>query len=128
MTSKLEEKFFQTFNIEKRDYYDCDLHGVFCPFPHHKCDTKCPYYNVYKTEYPPITDAILLKLICLCFKYDETYKGQYTDVAQIKNHVLLRLINIFAALTTEPWLMPKTSMIPGGAGKLMIEIEQIFRP
>ena len=125
MTSKLEEKFFQTFNIEKRDYYDCDLHGVFCAFPHHKCDKKCPYYNIYKTEYPPITDTILLNLIVVCGRYDEKYRGLYSGYAYIKDTVLIHLLNLFEALTVKPWIMPHV-IIPGGASKLVRDIELVF--
>jgi len=120
MISKLEREFFETFNITPLT--NCKKCGASRVALGLCAEVNCD------VVYPDITDTILLKLICLCFRYDNTYKGQYYDVAQIKGHVLYRLIMIYHALTTEPWLMPHIYTHPKNATKLMIEIEQIFRP
>ena len=119
MISKLEEKFFQTFNI--KPILDCKRCGASRVALGLCADTNCD------VVYPLITDSILLKLICICFKYDHLYKGQYSDVSQIKNHVLYHLINIYKTLTDEPWLLPHVILPRSSVRTLMVEIEQVFR-
>ena len=57
------EEFYKTFGIKERDLYGCGWQAD-CPYGDLDCK-ECPYYEKYATEYPPITDRILLELICL---------------------------------------------------------------
>ena len=61
MTNELEKKFFDTFGIKQREHTQCRSLG--CRKPYTDC-VNCQYYEVYKIDYPQITDRILLELIC----------------------------------------------------------------
>lgn len=61
MTNELEKKFFDTFGIKQREYTQCRSLG--CRKPYTDC-VNCQYHEVYKIDYPQITDRILLELIC----------------------------------------------------------------
>lgn len=66
MTTDLEKQFFSTFGIEpKSSFRGCKLgakyYAEICDEPTCKgCDEE-----IRKTEYPQITDRILLELICI---------------------------------------------------------------
>lgn len=69
MTSKLEEKFFNTFRIKERELE----------------------YPDNFTYYPEITDNILLKLICYLSRYHFDLVPKHAcfkTINQLKNHVL----------------------------------------
>ena len=96
MTNKLEKKFFDTFGIEEREYTQCRSLG--CRKPYTDC-VNCQYHEVYKIDYPQITDRILLELICLQplsieFKYPRNIK-------ELKN-TLLRYYIEELSLFAEP--------------------------
>ena len=55
--NEIGEKFYKTFGIEPKQH--CTKEGSICAY--FECP-KCDYYNYI---YPPITDRILLELICL---------------------------------------------------------------
>lgn len=61
MTDEIEKKFFDTFGIKQREYTQCRSQG--CRKPYMDC-VNCQYHEVYKIDYPQITDRILLELIC----------------------------------------------------------------
>lgn len=60
--SQIEKQFFDTFGIEPKTYLLCTS-GWDC-IDAQPCE-KCGYSKVIEDEYPPITDNILLELICL---------------------------------------------------------------
>ena len=63
--NKIEEKFYKTFGIEKATSYYCrsDLRDA-CRKEGVNCES-CKYVNMAITDYPPITDRILLEMICI---------------------------------------------------------------
>lgn len=73
----IEEKFMTTFNIKPQDYYACDWDSD-CPYPEKQCGDTCPYWKLYKTDYPPITDRILLELMEILLK-QELQEFYYED-------------------------------------------------
>ena len=86
MTNELEKKFFDTFGIEpsnmckyaKYGYEGTEGTWYFCAKNQKECwtypsDTGC---KDKMTSYPPITDHILLELICIC---NSTYINGYTN-------------------------------------------------
>jgi hypothetical protein len=60
MTNELEKQFFDTFGIEPKEYKACDSFP--CGNPRANCE-NCKDYKLYKTEYPQISDHILLEII-----------------------------------------------------------------
>lgn len=72
MTNKLEKQFFDTFGIEKR--LDCKRCGA-----RNFALGQCAEVDCEKT-YPPITDRILLELICIANQH-----GDYPMSTNIKN-------------------------------------------
>ena len=77
MTSELEKQFFDTFGIKAKEYKACDSFP--CGNPRAKCG-NCKDYKLYKTEYPQITDRILLELMELLMKQQATefyYHDEY---------------------------------------------------
>ena len=62
MTTELEKQFFDTFGIEPREYTQCTSMG--CRDIYGDCN-NCQFHNIYKIDYPQITDRILLELICI---------------------------------------------------------------
>ena len=90
----LIKKFFDTFDIEPREFKSCDV-GSFCPYEGQLCDDTCPYYKTYKVDYPSISDRILLELICILNEnttLDETYYQGASTVKELKKLVLKDLI------------------------------------
>ena len=87
MTNELEKKFFDTFGIKQREYTQCCRLG--CKKPHTDC-LNCQYHEVYKIDYPKITDRILLELICIANKYYIDLEG--TDIETMKNSLLENFI------------------------------------
>lgn len=67
MTTDLEKQFFDTFDIKQREYTQCCSMG--CKKPYTDC-VNCQYHEVYKIDYPRITDRILLELICIANQHE----------------------------------------------------------
>ena len=79
--NEIEEKFYKTFEIKYTPYYDCNLSDTIKPkevFPLRDCSKgeiisfckdkeNYKYCKITKVKkyYPPITDRILLELICI---------------------------------------------------------------
>ena len=83
MTSKLEKQFFDTFEIKQREHTQCC--SMSCKKPYTDC-VNCQYHEVYKVDYPQVTDRILLELIFLQplsieFKYPK-------NIEELKNTLL----------------------------------------
>ena len=83
MTDELTKTFFDTFGIKQREYTQCC--SVSCKKPYTDC-VNCQYHEVYKIDYPQITDRILLELIFLQplsieFKYPR-------NIEELKNTLL----------------------------------------
>lgn len=66
MTSKIEKQFYETFRIKKKEYVQCLSIG--CKHPNKDCK-DCEFHDVRKTDYPRMTDRMLLELICLSSIY-----------------------------------------------------------
>lgn len=75
--SSIEEKFFETFEIEPKEYKGCNSFP--CSNPGTECE-NCKDYKLYKTAYPRITDYILLALVCVAMEYRD-----YPTTVNIKN-------------------------------------------
>lgn len=88
--NEIEEKFYKTFGIKQKDYYECDWD--YCPYPDEKCCDTCPYWKKYKTEYPPITDRILLELICILNKLTDFYAVEIS-YENLKTEILMSCID-----------------------------------
>lgn len=88
--NEIEEKFYKTFEIKSEQH--CTKEGSTCAY--FEC-SKCDYYNYV---YPPITDRILLELICIYNNY-ANIKGGYPMMVlglnrnAIKESLLARFIN-----------------------------------
>ena len=87
MTNELEKKFFDTFGIKQREYTQCCSLG--CKKPYTDC-VNCQYHEVYKIDYPQITDRILLELICLNNIY--LWETHASTVNELKNVLLNKYI------------------------------------
>lgn len=88
MTNELEKKFFDTFGIEQREYTQCCSLG--CRKPYTDC-INCQYHEVYKIDYPQITDSILLELVCinpLCVEFIRP-----KDISELKNIIIKYFID-----------------------------------
>ena len=79
MTTELEKQFFRTFGIEPKPLFS----------------TRNGYTNDAYC-YPPITDRILLELICICPDLDEVF---FTDIAKLKETLLTSYIKIYKYYT-----------------------------
>ena len=84
MTSKVEQKFFECFGIEPK-YIEGE---------------NTMEYSYGKLEYPPITDRVLLELICIankeCIYGYSDYGGCYLigeTIEEIKESLLTDLIH-----------------------------------
>ena len=90
MTNELEKQFFDTFEIKQREYTQCCSMGG-CKKPYTDC-VNCQYHEVYKIDYPQITDRILLELICIANHKDVYIDFEGTDIETIKNNLLENFI------------------------------------
>lgn len=83
--NEIEEKFYKTFGFEKK-LLDCKKCGA-ADFALGKCfETECK-----SNSYPPITDRILLELICISGNTNYfciTNEGLPIDVEGLKKAVL----------------------------------------
>lgn len=91
MTTDLEKTFFDTFRIEKIEYTQCNL--IDCKNIYHDCN-NCPFHNVYKIDYPQITDRHYLELICMVMNIFDGIQNVYIDysVEKVKERTLKLLI------------------------------------
>lgn len=64
MTTELEKQFFDTFGIEPRKVKIC-RNINHCPKKYKLCNDDCKHWQVIRTDYPQITDRILLELMFL---------------------------------------------------------------
>ena len=87
MTDELTKTFFDTFEIKQREYTQCCSLG--CKKPYTDC-VNCQYHEVYKIDYPEITDHILLELIRLGLNYDFVIHSKSKD--ELKEKLLALLI------------------------------------
>ena len=83
MVTKLEKQFFKTFEIEQIEYTQCTTIG--CKHIYGDCN-NCPFHNIYKIDYPQITDHILLKLICIANSQNIGFEGD--NIEDIKKDLL----------------------------------------
>lgn len=93
MTSELEKQFFDTFGIEpKNRFKGCKLgakyYSEICDEPTcNGCDDE-----IKETEYPQITDSILLELICILSRWHlderEPYEIMSISIEQLKTQIL----------------------------------------
>ena len=89
----IEEEFFKTFGIKKQKEYGCTDTWDFCLHQREYPNCKgCPFWEIINTEYPRITDRILLELICVHSTYSEP-RLCATNIEAIKRQVLRDLIN-----------------------------------
>lgn len=77
MTSELEQQFFDTFGIEPSCPQGCAQIGL-----SQNCD-ECAFYDC-----PPITDKILLEMICI---YNSTYTNGYTNYSLLNERNVEKL-------------------------------------
>lgn len=73
MTNKLEKQFFNTFGIKP----------LIKNIPCSECEfmmEECGCFDCYRETYPPITDRILLELICIANQHRD-----YPTSTNIKN-------------------------------------------
>lgn len=89
MTKTIEQEFYECFDIPKKDFKECDWQSD-CPYSDIPCD-DCPYYKVYETKYPQITDSRLLELIILVNQIDN-FDEDIVSVKELKENVLSILI------------------------------------
>ena len=104
MTNKLEEQFFDAFGIEpsnmckyaKYGYEGTEGIWYFCNKRQKECwtypsDTGC---KDKMTSYPPITDCILLELICVHNQYSHPFNIYGEKREFLKNDILECMINM----------------------------------
>ena len=96
MTNELEKQFFQCFGIEPKEYKACNSFP--CGNPRIECE-NCKDYKLYKTEYPQITDRILLELICILSEWRTYLHSSYTikanNTLNLKQDVLRDFLELF---------------------------------
>lgn len=93
MTNELEKQFFDTFGIEpKHIFRGCKLGAKYYA---EICDeTTCNGCDeeIRKTEYPTITDRILLELICILTEWRQYCASDYIikaiNIDILKNDIL----------------------------------------
>lgn len=89
MTTDLEKQFFDTFGIKQIEYTQCTTIG--CKHIYGDCN-NCQFHNVYKVDYPQITDSILIELICILSRWHldrrEPYEIMSINKEQLKNQIL----------------------------------------
>lgn len=95
MTTELEKQFFDTFGVEPRDNFKGCKSGITfytygCNMPSCKGCSK----EIREKEYPPITDRILLELICLNNRHYVTLEDLICpkNIETIKESVLKKYI------------------------------------
>lgn len=99
MTTDLEQQFYTTFGIEpKNRFKGCKLgvkyYAEICDEPTcNGCDDE-----IRETEYPQITDRILLELICILTRWHldkhEPYEIMSINMEQLKNQILSNCLYI----------------------------------
>ena len=96
MTTEIEKTFFDTFGIKQREYTQCTLMG--CKYVYKNCN-NCQYHEVYKIDYPQITDHILLELV-LINMHNEDLFGYPTNIQELKDNTLKQLIETYNKFST----------------------------
>ena len=96
MTTDLEKQFFDTFGIKPIEYTQCTSMG--CRDICGDCN-NCQFHNIYKIDYPQITDHILLELICILSEWRTYLHSDYIikadNVSSLKENVLKDFLELF---------------------------------
>ena len=96
MTDELTKTFFDTFGIKQREYTQCTLMG--CKYVYKNCN-NCQYHEVYKIDYPQITDHILLELIVINMHHEDLF-GYPANIQELKDNTLEQLIETYNKFST----------------------------
>ena len=97
MTSQLQKQFYNTFGIKQRDYTQCTSMG--CKYVYKNCN-NCQFYNVYKVDYPQITDRILLHLLCILNNYGDTISSN--NIKKLEDEILIKTITLSKDIDITP--------------------------
>lgn len=93
--SEIEKQFFEVFEIEPKYY--CGSEYIFEAMLENECTDgdleKCKTCEKVGRIYPPITDRILLELICIANHEDVYIELEGTDVETMKNNLLENFIH-----------------------------------
>lgn len=88
MTTDLEKQFFDVFEIEPRKVKIC-RNINHCPKKYKLCNDDCKHWQVVRTDYPQITDRILLELICIVLNTFQTFEVyRIMDIDSLKEKIL----------------------------------------
>ena len=92
----IEEKFFKTFGIEKKNFYYCSWIEGNCSFDEFEC-SGCCHHEIYRTDYPEITAEKLLQLICIVdnFTVQSYLKKEPFNLETLKIDVLERCLFLY---------------------------------
>ena len=82
--NEIEEKFYKTFGIGKKCCF-VEEQGYECGHDCSICDNP---------KYPPITDRILLELICIYIGYERIYMGTF-ELGHFRRFMLAMLIDLY---------------------------------
>ena len=96
MATEIEKTFFDTFGIKQREYTQCTLMG--CKYVYKNCN-NCQYHEVYKIDYPQITDHILLELILINMHHEDLF-GYPANIQELKDNTLEQLIETYNKFST----------------------------
>lgn len=91
--SEIEKRFFETFDIEARKVKIC-RNINHCPKKYKLCNDDYKHWQVVRTDYPQITDHILLELI-LINMHNEDLFGYPTNIQELKDNTLKQLIETY---------------------------------
>ncbi|MBR5304901.1 MAG: hypothetical protein IKU37_08775 [Candidatus Gastranaerophilales bacterium] len=119
MTTELEKRFFQTFDIKPKYQDTCTVeekywaneelaneYGTFDRYMDIKCgnqencttECSCAYQ---KEIYPQITDRHCLELICLYNRHDNLFISSASEIENLKIHILSSLVSAFERENTD---------------------------
>ncbi len=87
MANELEKQFFDTLGIRPREVKIC-RNTKHCPKKYKLCNDNCKHWQVIRTDYPQITDCILLELICIRNQYLHPLIIFSTKKEFLKNDIL----------------------------------------
>ena len=98
MISELERQFFDKFGIEPKK--GCTAYDKFTEEEADAiCNDKCAECSYLDDVYPPITDSILLELICILSEWRTYLHSSYTikanNTLNLKQDVLKDFLELF---------------------------------
>lgn len=109
MTTDLEKQFFETFEINKPTLCKYAIYGYEGEqeiwYKCNKRDEECYTYpnrsacKDKETDYPQITDRILLELILITMHHEDLF-GYPTNMQELKDNTLKQLIEIYNKFST----------------------------